>query len=913
MSKTRDTGFLGNVVKVDASGNVSFVSGSTTLATINTSGQLSGSSPVLSASYASNAELLDGLDSTVFTLTSSFNAQTASFNAFSASILTYTGSANNRFSSLETTSGSNITRLSALEAATGSLYSYTSSLNNKTASFATTGSNTFTGIQTVNSNLVVTGSITAQTLVVQTVTSSIIYSSGSNIFGNTIGNSQTFTGSMLITGSNALFNVGCVGIGTTSPVQSLTVNGNVAVGGQQAFWLRDDDGFSSNASRRAWAITANYSSFGMLSFFVANATASNPLGATAALNITSGGSVGIGNSNPQAKLQVSGNIIVGSDTCYNLISGPSTGAAIQLGTNSATFDRNLNLGFVAGDLTFSPIMTINAQTNNTCFVSSVCATNYISTNCYLFNYSQSTVRSIWGGGYGGVVQLTSDNATSARYARIGISDSTNVWQGGMTISGTDNSANFTGAGIFSDSISVAASTGGSSTFWGNLCVSNNKCAYFSGNVIALGTICTPKLYVNTPDGCGLTLQYGANSGYAGVSTDAANSLILKAYIGTEYMRITCTGVVGINDTNPTTSVGGPGLVVKGASYLQMSVKSTASSAGIEFIPSSGINYEIQANNGGSGCKFIIYDRTNNVYRLTIDSTGNIGFGTLTPTTTSGKGLHIYSNSGHANLALESCTSGVKWEILSTTSCNFVVYQAGGGGDRLTIAPNGITTFACRVCISIGRTNGADSTALVFQDNVTGVQTPGYGLRLAYQSNGTGVQSVIGLENGGTGTNNESQISFYTQNTAGGLGKRLLLTSVGDAGFSGNVCAACVNSYNGAITSNSVITYSVGGTMAGYSATSFDFPTWNDTDQGQMFEIKAFFDHFYNWNYGAHYYIYLTSRATNSQALTMFSCPTGNGGSWMAYKPNATTLRVCKIAGTYGGGGAFWIQVIAKQQ
>jgi hypothetical protein len=35
MSKTRDTGFLGNVVKVDASGNVSFVSGSTTLATIN--------------------------------------------------------------------------------------------------------------------------------------------------------------------------------------------------------------------------------------------------------------------------------------------------------------------------------------------------------------------------------------------------------------------------------------------------------------------------------------------------------------------------------------------------------------------------------------------------------------------------------------------------------------------------------------------------------------------------------------------------------------------------------------------------------------------------------------------------------------------------------------------------------------
>jgi hypothetical protein len=211
MSKTRDTGNIGNIVKVDTSGNVSFVSGSTTLATINTSGQLSGSSPVLSASYASNAELLDGLDSTVFTLTSSFNAQTASFTAFSASILTYTSSANNRFSSIETVTGSNITRLSALE-------SYTSSLNNKTASFATTGSNTFTGIQTVNSNLIVTGSITAQTLIVQTVTSSIIYSSGSNIFGNAIGNTQTFTGSVLVTGSGTF-------------ASSVTANGGLIIAG----------------------------------------------------------------------------------------------------------------------------------------------------------------------------------------------------------------------------------------------------------------------------------------------------------------------------------------------------------------------------------------------------------------------------------------------------------------------------------------------------------------------------------------------------------------------------------------------------------------------------------------------------------------------------------------------------------
>lgn len=51
------------------------------------------------------------------------------------------------------------------------------------------------------SNLLVNGKITAQTLVVQTVSSSVIYSSGSNNFGNNLSNNQIFTGSVLITGS----------------------------------------------------------------------------------------------------------------------------------------------------------------------------------------------------------------------------------------------------------------------------------------------------------------------------------------------------------------------------------------------------------------------------------------------------------------------------------------------------------------------------------------------------------------------------------------------------------------------------------------------------------------------------------------------------------------------------------------
>ena len=58
----------------------------------------------------------------------------------------------------------------------------------------------------ITGSLTATGTLTAQTLVVQTVTSSIVYSSGSNIFGNSSANTQKFTGSVLISGSSTFSN-----------------------------------------------------------------------------------------------------------------------------------------------------------------------------------------------------------------------------------------------------------------------------------------------------------------------------------------------------------------------------------------------------------------------------------------------------------------------------------------------------------------------------------------------------------------------------------------------------------------------------------------------------------------------------------------------------------------------------------
>ena len=85
-----------------------------------------------------------------------------------------------------------------------------SSLNADTSSYLQNTTDTLTG------DLTVTGTLTAQDLHVQEVTSSIVYSSGSNIFGTLSSDTQTFNGSLQVSGSTNYL-LGNVGIGTTSP------------------------------------------------------------------------------------------------------------------------------------------------------------------------------------------------------------------------------------------------------------------------------------------------------------------------------------------------------------------------------------------------------------------------------------------------------------------------------------------------------------------------------------------------------------------------------------------------------------------------------------------------------------------------------------------------------------------------
>jgi hypothetical protein len=209
MGKNKLSSGLINVVTYDTDNNISLNSGSNLLMSLSGSGVVTipgnlvvlggiAGSNVESSSYSLNADKIDNLDSTQLVLTSSFNSYTSSIS-----------------SSIGGLSGSVATTTSDLSSSIGSLSSSVATTTSGLAgrittvegNYATTGSNLFIGNQLITGsicstgNIVTTGQIVAQTINVQQVTSSIVYSCGSNVFGCLITDTQQFTGSVSVTGS----------------------------------------------------------------------------------------------------------------------------------------------------------------------------------------------------------------------------------------------------------------------------------------------------------------------------------------------------------------------------------------------------------------------------------------------------------------------------------------------------------------------------------------------------------------------------------------------------------------------------------------------------------------------------------------------------------------------------------------
>ena len=173
---------------------------------------------------------------------------------------------------------------------------------------------------------------------------------------------------------------GNVGIGTTSPDHKLTVYTDATSGVEL---VGQDGGNQNSASSKIifngrdqnngpFIQAINTSPYGVkrLGFF-ANRTASNYTTLpTESMSITNTGNVGIGTDNPDDKLHVNGDIVIGpsdfvaGDSVYSYIRPKYAGAAIKMGANNNTWDRNLHFGHHGNDGSFGNKVTILMASGN---------------------------------------------------------------------------------------------------------------------------------------------------------------------------------------------------------------------------------------------------------------------------------------------------------------------------------------------------------------------------------------------------------------------------------------------------------------------------------------------------------------------------------------------------------------------
>jgi hypothetical protein len=180
---------------------------------------------------------------------------------------------------------------------------------------------------------------------------------------------------------------GNVGIGTTSPIDKLTVSGRVNVLGtsQNSIWLNQSAGGSSNG----YIVGRSFSSDDAQNFFIYDA-----LAAAFRLNITSTGNVGIGTTSPSVLLdlfkatypvlQISSGTVTGNigiDTASNFVNvGASSNHPLAFSTNNTERMRITSGGNVYIGTTSAPgILGVNGNgaSNYAASISNTVANNNV--------------------------------------------------------------------------------------------------------------------------------------------------------------------------------------------------------------------------------------------------------------------------------------------------------------------------------------------------------------------------------------------------------------------------------------------------------------------------------------------------------------------------------------------------------
>jgi len=306
---------------------------------------------------------------------------------------------------------------------------------------------------------------------------------------------------------------------------------------------------------------------------------------------------------------------------------------------------------------------------------------------------------------------------------------------------------------------------------------------------------------------------GSNSFYGtqvfSGSVYIANDLVVQGSSSIQYISASSvsigTNIIQLNTANPSVrfagltmidsgSVGGSGSFLYDSLQDEMifvhrgngsNVTSSHFVLGPETYDSLGNELYLTANRltKGTGKEHLvdscIYENSGSVgigtsspaanYRIHIAATGSSTFlGISNQGTANGdRQLRIGFGGNGANTHAE--LQGTRLNVADDVN---IVLQPGGGNIGI-----GTTSPSTLLHVNTTRSSGANVDIMTLSDNVTGVQTSGFGVRILATSNNGQAKSAIAFEADG-GTNNDTAIAFYTQNSAAALPQRLIIDKNG---------------------------------------------------------------------------------------------------------------------------------------
>jgi hypothetical protein len=401
-------GTAAGYLAVDTAGNVITTTPSTTDLT------------QLNAFTASSAIRLTNLETT----SASVNISVSNLNTYSASVSNSIGNINAFTSSQNTIESGQNARLTNLETTSASVNISVSNLNTSTSSFETKGRGIISGSSQLSGTTIT--DLTIVNLTTINETASVIFSSGSNRFGDFGNDIHQFTGSVQISGSQTITGSLTIG-GDILPSANATYN--IGANAQRFNSVYVTNGFT----------TTNFgivNSNGALTLGASNATMGQFSGTTGNLILQKAGTFSdngarlqINSTGSQGALYVSGSTtMTGSLIVTNGITGSLFGTA-SFALNGSSNAFLYQTASAASIWTFNhylqtryPVIAVYDNTDSIIIPQSITAVDD-NTTTITFSSARTGTAVASKGGYVGSVVTSATTATSATSASVAVTAS----------------------------------------------------------------------------------------------------------------------------------------------------------------------------------------------------------------------------------------------------------------------------------------------------------------------------------------------------------------------------------------------------------------------------------------------------------------------------------------------------------